>query len=69
MRRTRAEVAGKPYRPCANRAALLKWYNKRHTDSAEYRMWGNGIALPNAYFVISGCAEELLILKEGAEDR
>lgn len=69
VRRTRAEVAGKPYRPCANRAALLKWYNKLHTDSAEYRMWGNGIALPNAYFVISGCAEELLILKEGAEDR
>lgn len=69
VRRTRAEVGGKPYRPCANRAALLKWYNKLHTDSAEYRMWGNGIALPNAYFVISGCAEELLILKEGAEDR
>lgn len=68
-RKTRAEVAGKPYRPCANRAALLKWYNKLHTDSAEYRMWGNGIALPNAYFVISGCAEELLILKEGAEDK
>lgn len=69
VRRTRAEVGGKPYRPCASRAALLKWYNKLHTDSAEYRMWGNGIALPNAYFVISGCAEELLILKEGAEDR
>lgn len=69
VRRTRAEVGGKPYRPCANRSALLKWYNKLHTDSAEYRMWGNGIALPNAYFVISGCAEELLILKEGAEDK
>lgn len=69
VRRTRAEVGGKPYRPCASRAALLKWYNKLHTDSAEYRMWENGIALPNAYFVISGCAEELLILKEGAEDR
>lgn len=69
VRRTRAEVAGKPYRPCASRAALLKWYNKLHTDSAEYRMWGNGIALPNAYFVISGCAEELSILEEGAEDR
>lgn len=69
VRRTRAEVGGKPYRPCASRAALLKWYNKLHTDSAEYRMWGNGIALPNAYFVISGCAEELSILDEGAEDR
>lgn len=59
VRKTRAEVAGKPYRPCANRVALLKWYNKLHTDSAEYRMWGNGIALPNAYFVISGCVEAI----------
>lgn len=31
---------------------MLKWYNKLHTDSAEYKMWGNGIALPCAYFVL-----------------
>ncbi len=30
-----------------------------HTDSAEYKMWGNGVALPCAYNVVSGCAEEL----------
>ena len=23
-------------------------------DSAEYKMWGNGVALPNVYFVLSG---------------
>ena len=27
-----------------------------HSDAAEYKMWGNGIALPNAYFVLSGIA-------------
>ena len=23
-------------------------------DSAEYKMWGNGVALPNVVFVLSG---------------
>lgn len=38
-------------------SALLKWYNKLHTDSAEYKMWGNGIALPCAKFIMEGIAE------------
>lgn len=25
-----------------------------HSDSAEYKMWGNGVALPCVYFVLSG---------------
>ena len=33
---------------------MLTWYNKLHTDSAEYKMWGNGIALPNALYVMQG---------------
>lgn len=33
---------------------IIKWLKDPHSDSAEYRMWGNGIALPNAYFVLSG---------------
>lgn len=41
--------------------ALTKWYNSLHTDSAEYKMWGNGIALPCAAFVLGGVAEELRI--------
>lgn len=36
---------------------MLTWYNKLHTDSAEYKMWGNGIALPNALYVMQGIAE------------
>lgn len=59
VRRTHAEIAGKTYKPFATRAALVKWYNGLHTDSAEYKMWGNGVALPCAYNVVAGCAEEL----------
>lgn len=59
VRRTHAKIAGKTYKPFATRAALVKWYNGLHTDSAEYKMWGNGVALPCAYNVVSGCAEEL----------
>ena len=35
---------------------ILTWYNKLQTDSAEYKMWGNGIALPTALYVIQGIA-------------
>lgn len=33
---------------------LLKWLKDPHSDSAEYKMWGNGVALPNVYYVLSG---------------
>ena len=33
---------------------LIKWLQNPHSDSAEYKMWGNGVALPNVYFVLSG---------------
>ena len=35
---------------------IIKWLKDPHSDSAEYKMWGNGIALPNAVFVLSGIA-------------
>jgi DNA (cytosine-5)-methyltransferase 1 len=38
---------------------MLTWYNKLHTDSAEYKLWGNGIALPCALYVMQGIAEGL----------
>ena len=38
---------------------ILTWYNKLHTDSSEYKMWGNGIALPTALYVMQGIADEL----------
>ena len=36
---------------------MLKWYNGLHTDSAEYKLWGNGIALPCALYVMEGITD------------
>ena len=36
------------------RNAMIKWYNKLHSDSSEYKMWGNGICLNCAYSVLHG---------------
>ena len=33
---------------------IVKWLRNPHSDAAEYKMWGNGVALPNVYFVLSG---------------
>ncbi len=33
---------------------IRKWLKSPHTDSAEYKMWGNGVALPNVCFVLAG---------------
>ena len=33
---------------------IIKWLKNPHSDSAEYKMWGNGVALPNVVFVLSG---------------
>lgn len=33
---------------------ITKWLKNPHSDSAEYKMWGNGVALPNVCFVLSG---------------
>lgn len=33
---------------------IRKWLSNPHTDSAEYKMWGNGVALPNVCFVLAG---------------
>ncbi len=33
---------------------IIKWLKAPHSDSAEYKLWGNGVALPNVVFVLSG---------------
>ena len=38
---------------------IKKWLQNPHSDSAEYKMWGNGIALPNALYVMEGIADIL----------
>ena len=33
---------------------IKKWLLDPHSDAAEYKMWGNGVALPCVFFVLSG---------------
>lgn len=36
------------------RAQIVKWLQNPHLDSSEYRLWGNGICLSVAWFVLAG---------------
>ncbi len=49
-------LAVSPERKAKTDKQILKWLKNPHSDSAEYKMWGNGIALPCAFFVLSGIA-------------
>lgn len=40
---------------------LATWHNGLHTDSAEYKMWGNGMALPNALFFVQRAVARVAI--------
>jgi DNA (cytosine-5)-methyltransferase 1 len=33
---------------------VRKWLEHPHSDAAEYKLWGNGVALPCVFFVLSG---------------
>lgn len=44
-----------------NTAKLAAWHNGLHTDSAEYKMWGNGMALPNALFFVQRAVARVAI--------
>lgn len=56
VRNTHAAINGKKVQEYTEQQ-MLTWYNKLHTDSAEYKMWGNGIALPPALYCMQGMAE------------
>ena len=56
VRNTHASINGKATKNYT-KDQMVKWYNKLHTDAAEYKMWGNGIALPCALYVMQGIAE------------
>ena len=36
------------------RAQIVRWLQNPHLDSAEYKLWGNGVALPCVWFVLAG---------------
>lgn len=52
---TYAEALGKRTKPKSDNQ-IRKWLQNPRSDSAEYKMWGNGVALPNVVFVLCGIA-------------
>ena len=50
---THRKVMGASSKP-KSESQIIKWLKDPHSDSAEYKMWGNGVALPNVFFVLSG---------------
>ena len=58
VRRTRAAIDGKQSKDMTPEQ-ITRWYAKLHTDSSEYKMWGNAIAIPNAAYVLGRVAMAL----------
>ena len=58
VRNTHSAINGKQVKEYTKKQ-MLAWYNKLHTDSAEYKMWGNGIALPPALYCMQGMVDAL----------
>lgn len=58
VRNTHAAINGRTEKQYT-KEQMLSWYNKLHSDRSEYKMWGNGIALPNALYVMIGIRKEL----------
>ena len=50
---THRTVMGTSKKP-KTQAQIIKWLKNPYSDSAEYKMWGNGVALPCVCFVLSG---------------
>lgn len=50
---THRKIVGNSTKPKSDRQ-IIKWLKSPHSDSAEYKMWGNGVYLGNVYFVLSG---------------
>lgn len=58
VRNTHAAINGKAVKEYT-KPQMVKWYNKLRTDSSEYKMWGNGIALPPALYCMQGIVDAL----------
>lgn len=57
VQQTHAIINGKkPWKDDVKVDTVLKWYNGLHTDSAEYKMWGNGVALPCVRLIMRNLA-------------
>lgn len=43
-----------PYKKPKSEKQIIKWLKNPYSDSAEYKMWGNGVALPCVCYVMCG---------------
>jgi len=50
---THRKIMGTSSKP-KSRNQIVKWLRRPHSDAAEYKMWGNGVALPCVFFVLAG---------------
>ena len=55
---THRQLISKNKRP-KTRKQIIKWLSQPHSDTAEYKMWGNGVALPCVLYVLTGIAIQL----------
>lgn len=62
IRKQHAETYGKAYKPFRTKQQMVKWLNGLRTDSAEYKAFGNSVAVPCVEFVMGGIVE--LVRKE-----
>lgn len=58
VRNTHAAINGRTVKEYTQKQ-MLTWYNKLGTDSAEYKMWGNGLALPPTLYIMQGIQDAL----------
>ena len=52
---THRKATGSTRKPKTDKQ-VRKWLENPYSDSAEYSMWGNGVALPCVWFVLAGIA-------------
>ena len=64
---THRRITGLSSKP-KTKAQIIKWLKAPHSDSAEYRMWGNGVALPCVAFVLSGIVWSAQMTAENSMD-
>ena len=50
---THRRIMGRSSKP-KSRGQIVKWLRNPHTDSAEYKMWGNGVCAAAVVFVMQG---------------
>ena len=66
IRKQNAETYGKRYKPFKTKLQMMNWLNNLRTDSAEYKAYGNSLAIPCAEFVMGGIVD--LLRKEELEN-